>query len=339
MSTVLVLGGYGVIGGHVTERLRRGGDRVIVAGRDGARAGRTVDLAERGLWSYRAALSGVDTVVNTSGAEDPRLAEIAGRHGAAFLDLTSNPSYIAALERADTARPVLVSVGLAPGLTNLLAAAVHEAEPGPVDLGILLGAGEQYGYAAKDWLYGLFGTDFHAGGERIRNFTRPEVFHVPGHGRRRLYRLDLSDQHVLSGDLGTPVRTYLGMSSRLVTALFATLTRLPGGSRLPRRIGLRGSEHWAVLARGRRGAARLAYGENHSHGTAVVTAAAVRAASQLPPGTHHLHRVLRLDDLPTGQGITLTAPTTGGDRGTALSVGPASGPEAAGHPAPRHLGG
>ncbi|WP_460368956.1 saccharopine dehydrogenase NADP-binding domain-containing protein, partial [Actinocorallia lasiicapitis] len=123
VSAVLVLGGYGAVGRRLAPLLREGGDTVVSAGRDPDRADRRVDLAEPGLSSYLAALDGVDVVVNASGAEDPRLAELATRHGAAFVDVTATPAYVAALERLDLPRPVLVSVGLAPGLTNLLAAA------------------------------------------------------------------------------------------------------------------------------------------------------------------------------------------------------------------------
>ena len=96
--TVLVLGGYGAVGGHVVDQLRRSGDQAITAGRDPARAERVIDLTEPELNSYRAALTQVDTVVNASGAEDPRLAEVAATgvhyismgaltHSATTLDL------------------------------------------------------------------------------------------------------------------------------------------------------------------------------------------------------------------------------------------------------------
>ena len=92
--TVLVLGGYGAVGGHVVDQLRRSGDQAITAGRDPARAERGIDLTEPELNSYRAALTQVDTVVNASGAEDPRLAEVAGHRGCAFVDITATIDYM-----------------------------------------------------------------------------------------------------------------------------------------------------------------------------------------------------------------------------------------------------
>ncbi|QFG24383.1 saccharopine dehydrogenase [Actinomadura sp. WMMB 499] len=305
MATVLVLGGYGAVGRPVVALLREGGDTAITAGRDAARADRPVDLAETGLRSYLGALAGIDVVVNASGAEDPRLAELATARGAAFVDITATASYIAALERLDAPRPVLVSVGLAPGLTNLLAAAVHERAAGPVDLAVLLGAGEKHGAAATEWSYRLLGRRFRAHGATIRNYTRPAPFDLPGHGRRRLRRLDFSDQHTLSRDLGTRVRTYFGLDSRPASAALAVLTWIPGGSRAPRGLHPPGGDEWLLLARGSDGTTRWARGRGQSHGTAIMTAVAARAAPGLPPGTHHLHRVLALGDLPADQGIEI----------------------------------
>jgi len=301
----LVLGGYGAVGGRIVAQLRAGGGVAFAAGRDPARADRVVNLAEAG--SLRAALSGVDVVVNAAGVEDPAVAAVVTGHGAALVDITASSGYVAALERLGPPRPVLLSVGLAPGLTNLLAAAVHAAAPGPVDLAVLLGAGERHGAAAVAWSYGLLGRRFRdpATGGQVRNYTQPRRIGLPGQGRRRLYRADFCDQHVLTRDLQAPVRTYFGLDSRLATAALAALTWIPGASRTPRGLHLPGSDRWLVLARGREGTSRWASGRIQSHATAMLAATAARAAAALPAGVHHLHQVLTLADIPTGRGIHL----------------------------------
>jgi hypothetical protein len=76
---------------------------------------------------------------------------------------------------------------LGPGLTNLLAAAVHDTEPGPIDIALLVGAGERHGAAATAWSYGLLGKRFRdPDGRLVRNYTRPRRFALPSDGRRRL---------------------------------------------------------------------------------------------------------------------------------------------------------
>lgn len=123
---ILVLGGYGAVGARVVAELRAQGEVALTAGRDPRRADRVVDLRDSS--SYRAALAGIDIVVNAAGVEDPILATLATDHGAAFVDVTATTDYVAALDRLHPSAPVLISVGLVPGLTNLLAAAVHATE-------------------------------------------------------------------------------------------------------------------------------------------------------------------------------------------------------------------
>jgi len=296
----LVLGGYGAVGARIVAQLRADGDAAVAAGRDPARADRVVNLADAS--TLQAALSGVDVVVSAAGVEDPAVAALITDHGAAFVDITASTGYVAALERLGPPRPVLLSVGLAPGLTNLLAAAVHAAAPGPVDLAVFPGAGERHGAAAVAWTYRLLGRRFGdpGTGGQVRNYTQPRRFNLPGQGRRRLYRADFCDQHVLTRDLGVPVRTYFGVDSRLATAALAALTWIPGASRAPRRLPLPGGDRWLVLARAEDGTSRWASGQVEAHATAVLAA-----------GVHHLHQVLTLADVPTGRGIHLERRTPG----------------------------
>lgn len=304
---VLVLGGYGAVGAKVVAELRSSGDTAFAAGRDPARADRVIDPADQG--SYRSAMSDVDVVINAAGLEEPVLARVAAAAGAAFVDIGAATGYIAALERlTGTTAAVLVSVGLAPGLTNLLAAAVYATAPGPVDIAVLLGAGERHGTAATNWSYGLLGRVFpdtqHIG-RSVRNYTQPQRFELPGYGRRRLYRTDFSDQHALTRDLGAPVLTYFGVDSRLATASLAALTWVPGASRMPRGIHLPGSDRWLALAKAADGTTRWAHGQGQSNATAVMAVAAARAAPALSAGVHHLHRVLTLADVPTTIELTV----------------------------------
>jgi saccharopine dehydrogenase-like NADP-dependent oxidoreductase len=221
---VLVLGGYGATGVRAVARLRARGDGVVVAGRNPAKADRVIDLSARDDGALRDALADIDVVINATGAEDLRLVTTVASHGVAFVDITATTDYIAALDQLAPAAPVLVNVGLAPGLTNLLAAAVHRAAPGPIDIAVFAGAGEPHGAGGVDWIYGLLGQRFTdpGTGTRVRNYTRPNRFELPGFGPRRLYRANFSDQHTLTRDLGVPVRTYLGLDSRAATATLAT---------------------------------------------------------------------------------------------------------------------
>ncbi|MFC4374243.1 hypothetical protein ACFO5K_09000 [Nocardia halotolerans] len=296
---VLVLGGYGAVGGHLVTHLRRRGDTVVVAGRDPDRAGTVIDLQDPALAAYRAALPGIDVTVNASGAENPRLAALAGYHGSAFIEISASTAYLRDLAQLKPQSPVVVEVGLAPGLTNLLAAAVYRTSPGPIDLAVFLGAGEQHGPAAIEWSYQLLGKRFRDGDENVRNYTQPETFLLPGHRKpRRLYRLDFADQHTLQRDFDVAVRTFFGLDSRLATTALAALTWLPGASKAPRGFHLPGTDQWIVLARGHDRTTRWARGTSQSRATAIIAATAASHALHVPSGTHSLHHILALTDLP-----------------------------------------
>ncbi|MFG2823836.1 hypothetical protein ACGFX4_30970 [Kitasatospora sp. NPDC048365] len=299
----LVLGGYGAVGARIAELLRAGGHVALAAGRDPARADRVLDLRQvrpGGDDAYREAAAAADVVVNASGAEDPHLALAATAVGTAYVDITADTRYVAAVEALRPAAPVLLSVGLAPGLSGILATEAAAAAPGPVDLAVVLGAGERHGAAATDWSYRLLGQRFAdtGGGRPVLNYSAPQRFEVPLLGQRRLYRTDFADQHTLTRRLGVPVRTFFGLDSRTATGALAVLTRVPGSDRLPRGGHLPGTDRWWVLARAADGAVRWAHGRTQSHATALVAARAATAAAGLPPGVHHLPDVLTAADLP-----------------------------------------
>lgn len=305
----LVLGGYGATGAGVVERLRRRGDRATVVGRDPRRADLVADLRAGPDVRLRDAMRAADVVVNASGVEDLRLLDAAAVARVPFVDVTATTAYVDAIEAWAPRSPVLLSVGLAPGLTTVLAAAVHASFPGPLDVGIVLGAGERHGRAGTRWARDLLGRRFPdtAAGAPVRNYTRGRVFDVPGLGRRRLYRADFSDQHTLTRALGVPVRTYFALDSRPATAALALLTRVPGARRIPARVPLPGSDRWIVFAAGRASRA-CAAGRSQAAATAAVTALAARAAVGLAPGVHHLDQVCPLASLADDPAIRVVGP-------------------------------
>lgn len=275
MTTVLVLGGYGAVGTHLVAALRTTGVTALAGGRDPARADRVIDPAE----SLDAAVDGIDVVVNCAGIEDPALAaDIAGR-GIPFVDITATSSYAAALEVVSG--PVLLGVGIAPGLSSLLAVEAARGG-GPVDVAIGLGAGEAHGAAATAWTYGLAGKHFlDPDGRRVRNYTRPTRFPLPGYSRFPVLRTDFADQHRLSVDLDVPVRTHLRLDSRLATVGLAALTWAPWAARWVPAGTMPGGDAWVIAARG---ASKTVWasGRGQSRATALVAAEATRLLLSSP---------------------------------------------------------
>ncbi|NKS33286.1 sugar nucleotide-binding protein [Rhodococcus hoagii] len=279
----LVLGGYGAVGASLVRHLRAAGIESSAAGRDAARADVQLDLADTG--ALEAAARAVDVVVNASGRENADVARAAVRAGAVFVDITATTSYSRELERIEG--PVLLGVGLAPGLTGLLASEVAATGAGPVEILVGIGAGERHGAAAAEWTYRLLGERFDdPDGSPVRNFTRPQSISLPPavSSEYRAFpavRADFADQHVLTAGLGVPVRTYLRMDSRIATLGLATLTWVPAlRSSAPTRMW--GSDRWIALARNADGASRWATGRGQSEGTAAITAWAVARLAERP---------------------------------------------------------
>jgi len=314
-DSVLVLGGYGAVGMHVSRLLAEAGRSVLVGGRDLPRAERLAkslpmaDAAQTDVAvpdSLAAVLARAAMVVNCTGSEDPLLARTVLNSGVDFVDISAATAYLDALsslhdEATALNARLLVGVGLAPGLSTLLAAGLHRdaSAPGSIDITCLLGVGEEAGAASRQWTFGRTGTLFpdpSRSGRTVRNFTQPEVITLPaGFGRRRAYRFDFPDQHDLTRKLGVEVVSRLCFDSRVATTMFATLAYLPslcdGVEMLSRKLPMQwlGGEWWLVHALHRDGSERWATGANQAYATAAVTSLALEPLTRAAPGVHHLH--------------------------------------------------
>jgi hypothetical protein len=238
-----------------------------------------VDLADSGGEAYRAAVDGMDVVVNASGIEDPALAKEAG--AARFVDISATPRYLEAIMAAPAAGGVLTCVGLAPGLTTIMATALAADSSDGVDIGLMLGAGERHGRAAVEWTVDLLGTSFtdYVSGERIRNMVRSRILEGPHNSRKRYVRADFPDYLAIGSD-GPHVANYLTLSSVSATLALRAAALMPAlGRPMLRKVHLPGSEEWSVLVRNRN-TGRWLYteGRNQSEITATITVATIEAA-------------------------------------------------------------
>nr|BFE84300.1 hypothetical protein GCM10020093_069010 [Planobispora longispora] len=163
MSTILIIGGYGAVGREAAAALTgRPGMTVIVAGRDPGRArpvpGTTamrVDASDPA--GLDRALEGVDTVLMCVESGNAVVARACLERGIGYVDVSASRHVLAeiqeldglAVERGATAA---LSVGLVPGVTNLLARICAERSPArDLRIGALLGSGEHHGPAAIAW--------------------------------------------------------------------------------------------------------------------------------------------------------------------------------------------
>ncbi|HEY9312867.1 NAD(P)H-binding protein [Williamsia sp.] len=276
---IAVLGANGAVGARIVEKLSGRGHEVVRVGRNPASNDVVVDLGASGGAAYREAIDGMDVVVNASGIEDPALAKEAGT--ARFVDISATPRYLEKIMAAPAAGGVLTCVGLAPGLTTIMATALAADSSDGVDIGLMLGAGERHGRAAVEWTAGLLGATFtdYATGVKIRNLVGSRVLEGPHGSRKRYMRTDFPD-HLAIGADGPHVANYLTMSSVSATLALRMAALVPSvGRPLMRKIHPGGSDEWSVLVRNRN-TGRWLYtsGHNQSAATATITVAAIEAA-------------------------------------------------------------
>lgn len=319
MGRVLVVGGYGAVGAAVTGTLAAWfPDRVVPAGRDEVRArqlgGVRVDVADlAGFRQVLDELGDVSAVVLCVEPADAGLARVCLERGIHLVDVGATYRLledVAALHdvAAEAGATAVLSVGLAPGLTNLLARRVDDAVGGAerIDLTVLLGTGERHGADAVRWTVAGLSKPVAA---------EPQRLSLPGYGMRTAHPFPFSDQYTLRRTLRVPeVTTRLCLDSRPLTAALFGLRRagLLRGARGTRRQQVLttafrhvrlGGEGFAVRAdayRGDRHATLALTGHGQSRVSGLVAAHAVRTllTKSVPAGVHHLEQLTLLEDLP-----------------------------------------
>lgn len=324
---VLVVGGYGQVGARIAEALAPE-STVIVAGRDPRRAaeaagrighaaeGRRVDLRDEDAAEV---VAGASLAVVCVDQEDTRFLRACIERGVHYVDVTASDGFF---REAETLAPLarergvsaVLSVGVAPGLSNLLAARACQGleRVERVDILIELGLGDHHGAAAIDWTLGRIGQPFtiHEGGRSrtVHGFAERARMSFPGERARWAYRFDIADQHALHRTLGIEAATWLRLSSPAATTLLAAAARFGPPSDAARRGLARavarvhvGSRRCGVAARasgpGGTSATCWVIGREEARMTAVVAAAVARQvlAGELPRGVIHSHQGVDLE--------------------------------------------
>jgi saccharopine dehydrogenase-like NADP-dependent oxidoreductase len=319
---IVLLGGYGAVGRAAAQTLGRWfPQRVVIAGRDPAKAAvaaaqvgpaiepLAVDVTDEA--DVRRAVAGAEVVVMCVEQSNAQVAWICLQHGVHYVDVSASDQVHESITQLDelamtNQATAILSVGVAPGLTNLLARRCVErlGNACDVDITVLLGLGEHHGVDAVRWTLANLARPADRDGPRLR---RRRVL-LPGFGRRTAFPFGFSDQHTLARTLGVRATTRLCFDSAAITwALFAL--RSAGVFAAARRF------HWdaalaAVAARIHLGGDRFviqveatdehgrharcaASGRRQSQATGLVAAHVVRLLQTggIPPGVHHVEQL------------------------------------------------
>ncbi len=164
---IWLVGGYGDVGQKTAAHLIAASDfSVVIAGRDRQKAERVaddlgsraravvIDIVKPDAKSYFPAGSVVVNFVDHAPASFSKSITL---NGGIYLDISASPRYLNLLEdeliaTGPTGLAVL-SVGVAPGLTNILAAALVDSDPKieQIDICVEMGLGRHHGRSATEW--------------------------------------------------------------------------------------------------------------------------------------------------------------------------------------------
>lgn len=313
MPNIMVVGGYGAVGSKIARQLAETLDNhIIVAGRSLDRAvkvasaiggeARRIDLSDSTTWN--AARENVDLAVVCIDQKSTSFLKALSDHRIDCVDVTAGDEFFQKAEALQARNTIVLSVGLAPGLSNLLAAKAVEGmeHVEAIDIGLLMGTGDEHGSAAIAWSTAQMFDPEAAQDDAIVDFG-------PDFGRRRAYFMDFADQHVLMRTMaGVKAVTRVAYDSALLTnALFWIGRRFAGNQWMQKLIERMshmptfGSDKCVltVTARGRlRNQPVLRTAHFFGQQEAAVTAAMAVATTQdlisgmIEPGIHHAHETL-----------------------------------------------
>jgi hypothetical protein len=262
---VLVIGARGVLGELVVSAFQGAGWTVRPAARRPARDEVLVDLDQPA--TIAAAVSNEELVINT--VPDPGLAveRMVLAQGGAAINISALPAAAGRALRAvagDARGTVVMNAGIAPGVTNLVAADLLAAHPeaDEVEMAFTIWTAAPHGRASAEFAHrGLTAIARH----RTTVLPLPDPF-----GERRCLGFGEHDAGWLGGVAeGRVIRSYVCVAERAVhrsmlalncTGAMAKLPRSAFGSKRPASSAAASGEpvaHWvAVLRDGRRLCAR-----------------------------------------------------------------------------------
>ncbi|MBX6391319.1 MAG: saccharopine dehydrogenase NADP-binding domain-containing protein, partial [Frankia sp.] len=355
-----MVGGYGALGRVVSSRLARWyPGRVVIAGRNLAGATALARDFAPGVVEPRLldvdgdlgpALADAAAVISCVERANVRLAQHCLSSGVHYVDVAATAAVLDAVELLDPlavqrGSTAVLSVGLAPGLTNLLARRCVNQLPSAnaVDIAVLLGLGGDHGPDAVRWTLAHLGRREHPIDADGRPVRRRRV-DLPGFGRRTVHSFAFSDQFSLRRTLNPPknpsrdspnlsVRTWLCFDSAPATAaLFAA--RAAGLFDLSARLGANealarathwlafGTDHYAIRVTASDPAGSLVShaiagrGESVATGTVAAHVTRFLLDRSVPAGVFHIDELVDaeqfvaavLADLPDQQDPTAASP-------------------------------
>ena len=224
---ILIVGGYGAVGRVIALALAdKFPGQVIAAGRSYQKAAALAQASGGKIRPFQfdlttaqqtpEILDDVAVVVMCLDVPDMRFVQQCLQRGIHYIDITAEDAILQKIESLDEVAKAggstaVLSVGLSPGLTNLLVRHAQNQFDSlqQVDIYAFLGLGEAHGPEATRWTLQRLNDSYTVREKgqlrQVGSFTEHKQVQFPGGiGGRRVYRFDLADQHVVGRTLHVP---------------------------------------------------------------------------------------------------------------------------------------
>lgn len=243
---ILIVGGYGAVGSFIAECLMKMyPHQVIIAGRSFSKAQEKAEQFQNKVIPQQldvnnskdlSILNDVELVIMCLDQQNTDFVEHCISKGISYIDISADYQNLQKIEKLhclaeQNKTTVVLSVGLAPGITNLLAQYVVSQMENieSIDIFVLLGLGEKYGDYAYRWTFDNVDSNYtlkiHDEEKVIKSFTQPLKTNLLGD--RNFYLFNFSDQHVLLNTLDVPkAQTRMAFDVEWFTELTAFLRKL-----------------------------------------------------------------------------------------------------------------
>lgn len=323
-QAVLVVGGYGEVGRHVVRTLISMQKRVVIASRNASKGQafieslknypevsfRTFDLT-KSLDELSPVLEGVAAVIMCSDQSDVKFVNLCLEKGIQYVDIAAEDEHLREIEKLNTIAQAnhttaVLSVGLAPGLTNLLVRECREKSPEltQFEIGILLGTGDAHGAQAIAWsMKNLLHWN--------SSLAPRNIEYGPPWGRRQSYPFEFSDQYALERTMDIKASTFLCFSSKVLTAMTFFLRQpllLPLIQKFPKILKFIGNVSWggddcyAIQIHGiseSREVQAILKGQNEALVTGVMAAVVTdhMMRNKISDGVFHIHQIIKISDI------------------------------------------
>ncbi len=245
-DNILIVGGYGKVGTIIVSHLAQlYPKKIIVAGRSLKKAQALSNALDNNAIPYYLDLSNpgdisilekTKLVIMCIDQKDTKFVELCIEKGVHYIDITANQYFIEQIELLNQKAKInhttiALSIGLAPGITNLLTqhCANQFIETTLIDIFILLGIGEKHGDAAYRWtfdnIHSSYDINDNGRTKTIKSFTLPKENNLLG--KRKFYTFNFSDQHTLAKTINAEqVLTRMAFDNKLLTSSVALFRKL-----------------------------------------------------------------------------------------------------------------